>query len=583
MRCLLFGLFRAVLAASLFVASPPAAFAQIRADVYISGLSSPLAFIQDPSNASVQYIVQQGGRIRVVVNGVLQSTDFLTLTSSEIVSGGEQGLLGLAFPPDYATSGRFYVNFTNTSGHTVVARFKRSTGNPLVADKSTRFDLRWPGGNAFIAQPFSNHNGGALAFGPDGYLYIGMGDGGSVNDPQNNAQNPNSLLGKMLRISVAVPDSDPEGYDVPPDNPFLDGSPVAALGEIWAFGLRNPWKFSFDDPARGGTGAMLIGDVGQGAWEEIDFQPVGRGARNYGWRIREGAHDNVTSPPPAYTPLIEPIFEYSHSVGNSITGGYVYRGSALSSNLHGRYFFADINGRVWSIVLTINGSTGEATASGLIEHTAELGGASAMGLVSSFGVDASGELYIVSLTLGRVFKISSSVGVSDSSSGGSITVETVHVTNLKITGPAVSLAWDAVTQVAIDGYRIYYGPTSGQESIALDVGNVTTGEVKDLPPGVRIYFVLRAYKGPIESLPSNEVSYVKPVPTQMPTPTPAPPTPDPTLTPQPTPTPYLPLVTPQPIPPDPRLQRLQQRQQRQLWRQQRRQQWREQWRQNRGD
>ena len=213
MRCLLFGrrhLFRAVLAASLFVASPPAAFAQIRADVYISGLSSPLAFIQDPSNASVQYIVQQGGRIRVVVNGVLQSTDFLTLTSSEIVSGGEQGLLGLAFPPDYATSGRFYVNFTNTSGHTVVARFKRSTGNPLVADKSTRFDLRWPGGNAFITQPFSNHNGGTLAFGPDGYLYIGMGDGGSVNDPQNNAQNPNSLLGKMLRISVAVPDSDPE-------------------------------------------------------------------------------------------------------------------------------------------------------------------------------------------------------------------------------------------------------------------------------------------------------------------------------------------------------------------------------------
>jgi hypothetical protein len=173
------------------------------------------------------------------------------------------------------------------------------------------------------------------------------------------------------------------------------------------------------------------------------------------------------------------------------------------------------------------------------------------------------------------------VQTSDSSSGSSI--ETVQVTNLKITGPAVSLAWDAVTQVAVDGYRIYYGPTSGQESIALDVGNVTTGEVKNLPPGVRIYFVLRAYKGLVESLPSNEVSYVKPVPTQMPTPTPAPPTPDPTLTPQPTPTPYLPLVTPQPIPLDPRLQRLQQRQQRQLWRQQRRQQWREQWRQNRGD
>ncbi len=193
-------------AAVLLHALSPAASAQIRADVYVSGLSSPLAFVQDPSNAAIQYVVEQGGRIRVVSNGVLQSTAFpepFRLTKS--ASGGERGLLGLAFPPDYGTSGRFYVNFTNPNGHTVVARFKRSPANPLVADSATRFDFTWPGGLRFITQPASNHNGGTLQFGPDGYLYIGMGDGGSGNDPFHNAQNPTSLLGKMLRLNVERP------------------------------------------------------------------------------------------------------------------------------------------------------------------------------------------------------------------------------------------------------------------------------------------------------------------------------------------------------------------------------------------
>ncbi len=293
--------------------------------------------------------------------------DFLDLRGA-ISSGGERGLLGMAFAPD-ANTGRLFVNFTNASGNTVVARFRRST--PLAADPATRFDLRFngAGGAASIAQPFSNHNGGHLAFGADGYLYIGLGDGGSGDDPDHRAQNPQELLGKMLRLDVNVADGHAIGYQVPADNPFVSGGPVAARPEIWAFGLRNPWRYSFDDPARGGTGALVIGDVGQGAFEEIDYEPRGRGGRNYGWRNREGAHDNVTSRPPAFTPLVDPIHEYGRSSGQSVTGGYVYRGRALGPAFTGRYFFADyVAGRVWSLALTID-SQGEARASNLVEHT----------------------------------------------------------------------------------------------------------------------------------------------------------------------------------------------------------------------
>ncbi len=364
----------------------------------MSGLSSPLAFVQDPGDATIQYVLQQGGRIRLIRNGALQSAPFLDLTSS-ISSGGERGLLGMALPPDYATSGRFYVNFTNTNGDTVVARFKRSS-NPLAADASSRFDLLWSTGERVIRQPFSNHNGGSLVFGPDGYLYIGMGDGGSGNDPSHLAQNMSSLLGKMLRIDVSVADSHAAGFVIPPDNPFRgSGAP-----EIWSIGLRNPWKFSFDDPSRGGTGAMVIADVGQGAWEEIDYEPAARSGVNYGWRNREGAHNNVTSLPPAFMPLVDPIYEYSHSVGQSITGGYVYRGTALGAAYRGRYFFGDfVSGRVWSIALTVNASTGVAAASDLQEHTTQL----SSGSVSSFGVDAAGELYVINYSTGTVARIES--------------------------------------------------------------------------------------------------------------------------------------------------------------------------------
>ena len=175
----------------------------------------------------------------------------------------------------------------------------------------------------------------------------------------------------MLRIDVSVPDSHPSGYSVPSDNPFVRGG---ARPEIWSFGLRNPWRYSFDDPARGGTGALVIGDVGQDEWEEVDYEPRGRSGRNYGWRNREGAHDNVVTRPPAFTPLVDPIHEYDHSVGASITGGFVYRGAALGPGFAGRYFFADfITSRVWSTALSL-ASNGDATASDVREHTAELGG-----------------------------------------------------------------------------------------------------------------------------------------------------------------------------------------------------------------
>jgi glucose/arabinose dehydrogenase len=377
--------------------------AQLRTRLVASDISSPVVIVQDPVDRNILFVVQQGGAIRVVRNGVLLSGSFLDLSTS-IVAGGEQGLLGMAFPPDTATSGRFFVNFTNPQGHTVVARFRRT--DPVVADRTSRFDLRWGGasGPAFIAQPFANHNGGNLVFGPDGYLYIGLGDGGSGSDPGHRAQNPSELLGKMLRVDVNVPDSHPIGYQIPPDNPFVGGRPVAARPEIWAFGLRNPWRYAFDDPMRGGTGALVIADVGQGSWEEVDYEPANRGGRNYGWRNREGAHDHVTSLPPAYTPLVEPIHEYSHSVGVSITGGTIYRGNALPQTFRGRYFFADLTGRVWSLALTINPTTREAAASDVREHTAELGG-SQLGNITTFGVDADGELLIANYSDGRVLKI----------------------------------------------------------------------------------------------------------------------------------------------------------------------------------
>lgn len=390
--------FAAPLATCALLLCPAGVSAQLIGEPVVTGLERPVGFVPDPLVAGAFLVVEQGGRVRVVENGGV-SGEFLDLRA-EVAADGERGLLGLAFAPDVA-SGRVFVNFTNRSGDTVLARFRRDPQNPRRVDPATRFDLVWPDGRSAITQPFANHNGGHLVFGADGYLYVGLGDGGSGNDPGHRAQDPGTLLGKMLRIDVSVPDGHPRGYVVPADNPFVGRTGV--LAEIWAFGLRNPWRYSVDLPALGGTGALIIGDVGQGRWEEVDYEPAGTGGRNYGWRNREGPEANETSLPPFSQPLVEPIHWYGRDDGSSITGGVVYRGRRLGSAFVGRYFFGDfIRGRVWSMRLAIDPLTGAAAATDLQEHTAELGLAAAS--PASFALDADGEVYVVNY-LGAVHRI----------------------------------------------------------------------------------------------------------------------------------------------------------------------------------
>ena len=397
---LLLGLIATPASAQLLAASP-----------VVSGLTGgPLGFVQNPTFSNTQHVLEKVGRILVLQNGAILPQPFLDIIA-KVDSAGEKGLLGLAFAPDYNASGRFFVHYVSNEpgrqNHTVIARFTRSAGNPLVADPASQFDLVWPGGTNFIFQPYPNHKGGRIMFSPDGYLYFALGDGGSGGDPENRAQDPSTLLGKMIRININVPVGHPQGYIVPPDNPFV--STPGVLPEIWAFGLRNPWQWSFDDPSRGGTGAIVIGDVGQGAWEEINYEPPNAGGRNYGWSIREGSHDFRPDRVPFNNmPLTNPIHEYDRDVGSTVIGGFVYRGSALGSFYFGRYFFADIgSNRVWSMQLNINPATGAATAGTITDHTAALGaGAQA---IASFGVDASGELYTVSLA-GSVYRIAPAAG-----------------------------------------------------------------------------------------------------------------------------------------------------------------------------
>lgn len=368
---------------------------------HASGFSQPLAYIQDPLDPGTRFAVQKSGVIQRVVNGVTRNVFMDISTSISFTTGNERGLLGLAFAPNHASTGHFYAYFTDTGGDIQVARYTRS-GN--TANPATRLNVI-----NIEHSSQTNHNGATPVFGPDGYLYLGIGDGGGSNDPSNNAQNPNSLLGKMLRIDPSVDDfaADPnKNYGIPASNPFAGTNGVIqAEDEIWAFGVRNPYKFSFDRA----NGALVIGDVGQGAWEEIDYQPAGIGARNYGWRQREGAHNTGLGGSVAFTPVTDPIFEYSHNSadpinGRSITGGVVYRGSRLVG-FQGRYIFADfIVGRVWSLGLNIDPITGQASAGNLLEHTAAFGGSSFLGNISSLDQDLNGELFLTSFN-GNIYSV----------------------------------------------------------------------------------------------------------------------------------------------------------------------------------
>lgn len=342
---------------------------------FASGFSSPVAIV----NAGDErlFVVQRGGLIRIVnANGTINTTPFLSL-SSIITAGGERGLLGLAFHPDYATNGRFYVNYTRSGdGATVIAKYTVSESDPNVANPASAEIL------LTIAQPFSNHNGGSLNFGPDGYLYIGMGDGGSGGDPNNYGQNLNSLLGKMLRIDV----DGETGYAIPADNPYVG---IAGEDEIWAVGVRNPWKFSFDRL----TGDLWIADVGQNAIEEINKAASTEAGLNYGWRCYEGNSAYNTSGCGASSNYTFPIAQYTHAStgGCSLTGGYVYRGTAYPA-LQNKYVFADYcNNKIGYIDVDGGPITWTATAFS--------------GNVVSFGEDVNGELYWVGISNGVISRV----------------------------------------------------------------------------------------------------------------------------------------------------------------------------------
>ncbi|HEY5610001.1 MAG TPA: PQQ-dependent sugar dehydrogenase [Thermoanaerobaculia bacterium] len=348
----------------------------------IRGLDSPVALTHAGDGSGRLFATLQEGRIVIIKDGAALETPFLDVASL-VSCCGERGLLSVAFHPQFEANGFFFVNYTNRSGDTVVARYRVSATNRDVADPASASMI------LTIDQPFSNHNGGQLKFGPDGYLYIGMGDGGSGGDPQNRAQNLSNLLGKLLRIDV----DRGSPYAIPADNPFVANA--AARKEIWSYGLRNPWRFTFDRS----TGDLYIADVGQNQWEEIHFQPaLSRGGENYGWRIMEGAHCFNPSTNCNRTGLVLPIAEYDHSLGCSVTGGYVYRGTKWPQ-FDGVYFYADYcSGRIWATARRTDG-TWETTQ--LLDTAA---------MISTFGEDERGEVYVVDHASGTVFRIAGTSG-----------------------------------------------------------------------------------------------------------------------------------------------------------------------------
>jgi cysteine-rich repeat protein len=342
-----------------------------------SGLTRPLLVTAPPLDPNRIFIVEQGGLVRIVKNGVPVATPFIDVSADSLCCG-EQGLLGMAFAPDYETSGVFYLSYTNNAGKPEVRRYAVSS-DPDVANTSSTLVIQ-------VEDFASNHNGGHIAFGPDGYLYYGMGDGGGSGDPQETAQDLNRLLGKLLRIDVNAPT-----YAIPPTNPFV-GAP--GLDEIWAYGLRNPWRWSHDR----GTGDLYIADVGQNTIEEVNVEAAAStGGENYGWDVFEGDACFEPTPPDTMCPnpptgFTFPVLTYTHALGCSVTGGYVYRGCRMP-DLHGTYFYSDICS---GFVKTFKGVAG-GVAQNQQDRTADVapGGGLSIGGVSSFGEDARGELYVV--------------------------------------------------------------------------------------------------------------------------------------------------------------------------------------------
>lgn len=353
----------------------PPVQATIRLETVASGLQNPL-HLTAPAGDARLFVVEQPGRIRIVENGQLLATPFADL-SAKLRSGGEQGLLSLAFDPRYATNGFFYVNYTDLQGHTRVERYRVSASDRYRADPASAKLI------LMINQPFSNHNGGHILFGPDGMLYIAMGDGGSGGDPQGHGQDRSTLLGDLLRIDVSQGDP----YSIPADNPFVGQSSVR--GEIWASGLRNPWRIAFDRTAN----ILFIADVGQNTLEEVNAVPVTQKGLNFGWNRMEGDRCYPSGDSCNRTGLTLPVLTYGRADGCSVTGGLVYRGSRIPA-LRGHYFYSDYcQGWVRSFRLE-NGVAVDKTSWNL----------GSIGSVLSYGEDASGELYILT-SGGRVHRI----------------------------------------------------------------------------------------------------------------------------------------------------------------------------------
>lgn len=338
-----------------------------------SGLNSPVGMAHAGDGSNRLFILEQPGRIRIWQDGSLLAEPFLDL-SNKLSCCGERGLLGLAFHPQYVDNGYFYVNYTDLQGNTVISRFQAPDPAGSRADPASERQV------LFVEQPFRNHNGGSVIFGPDGYLYLGLGDGESGGDPLGAGQSLRTLLGKVLRLDVNTG----EPYGIPAGNPFADGGGRA---EIWAFGLRNPWRMSFDRQ----TGDLYIADVGQNSVEEINFVPADAAAGiNFGWNYREGSRRYQSDPPDGVT-LTDPVAEYEHPLGCSVTGGYVYRGGALPE-WQGIYMYGDYcSGRIWGLLQAVDGW-----------QSAELFRTDAN--ITSFGEDENGELYLVDYN-GGVYRL----------------------------------------------------------------------------------------------------------------------------------------------------------------------------------
>jgi glucose/arabinose dehydrogenase len=348
--------------------------------LFARGLSNPLDFQVPPGDRTRAFVVEQGGRIRIVRGGAVVATPFLDV-SSKTSAGGERGLLGLAFHPDYASNGRFYVNYTDRNGDTRISEFRAAPPAADAVDPGTEKQL------LFVAQPFANHNGGGLAFGNDGMLYASLGDGGSGGDPFGNGQNLSTPLGKLLRLDV----DHGSPFAVPSDNPFL--ARAGAFPAIWAYGLRNPWRFAFDRT----TGDLFIADVGQSTVEEVDFAPAPRhGGENYGWNVMEGSRCFQPASGCSTAGLTLPVIEYTHAEGCSITGGVVYRGCRLPGYA-GTYFYSDF---CTGFVRSFRMEGGQAVDRR--DWTAALG--RGLNAVTAFGRDDEGEVYIVDQD-GEVYKV----------------------------------------------------------------------------------------------------------------------------------------------------------------------------------